>query len=117
QTPEEKRSVARQTRAVAVDMETAAVAEWAAGEGMEIAAARVVVDEASALVPSELAAITGPGGAPQLRKLFGAIGSRPALTLELASLGWATIRCSRALAALHRELLADEGHVAKPKNV
>ncbi len=105
--PDAKRSVAAPTGALAVDMESAAIAEWAASERIELAAARVVVDEASATVPSELAAITGPGGGPNFRRLFGAIGKRPGLALELAALGMATARCSRALAALNRELLRE----------
>jgi hypothetical protein len=76
-----------------------------------------VVDEASALVPSELLAITGPDGAPSPRGLLKAIVGRPGLAVELAGLGWATLRCSRALATVHRELLASERHVAKPKSV
>jgi len=100
----EKRSLGSGSGAVAVDMETAAIAQWAASEGVELAAARVIIDDATAIVPAELAAITGAGGAPDVRRSMAALGKRPALARELASLGIAMFRCRRALAALHREL-------------
>jgi adenosylhomocysteine nucleosidase len=105
--PGDKRSVAARSGAIAVDMETAAIAEWAAAERVELAAARVVVDDVRAVVPPELATITGPGGEPDLRRLILAIGKRPALVRELGSLGFATIRCRRALGSLHRVLIAE----------
>jgi len=88
-------------------METSAIAEWASGAGVELAAARVIVDTAGAIVPPELATITGPDGAANVRRLIAAFGKRPLLARDLGLLGIATMRCAKALGALHGALLAE----------
>jgi adenosylhomocysteine nucleosidase len=102
--PLAKKAIAERLGAEAVDMETSAIAEWAAGESVELAAVRVIVDDAATVIPLELATVTRPDGAPNLRKLIAALRRRPALGRDLAALGRAGLRCRRALASLHREL-------------
>jgi nucleoside phosphorylase len=105
--PLAKKAIVERLGAEAVDMETSAIAEWAAKEGVELAAARVIVDDSASGMPLEIAAVTGPGGAPNLRRLIAALRRRPALGRDLAALGRATFRCKRSLRVLHRELFRD----------
>jgi adenosylhomocysteine nucleosidase len=107
ESPLAKSAVAERLGAEAVDMESSAIAEWAAAENVELAAARVIVDDAATVMPLELATFTGSDGAPNLRRLLNALRHRPRLGRDLAALGRATLRAKRALAALHRELFRD----------
>ena len=102
-----KSTLATELGADAVEMEAAPIAAWAASANIDFGAARVIVDDAQTIMPLEIAAITGPDGAPNVRKLIAAIANRRALARELAALGTATFKCKRALSALHRQLFRD----------
>ena len=54
-----------------------------------------IVDDAATVIPLELATVTRPDGAPNLRKLIAALRRRPALGRDLAALGRAGLRCCR----------------------
>jgi adenosylhomocysteine nucleosidase len=79
-----KRSLAADTAAQLVDMETHAVAVVAADAGLPCAAIRVVSDDASQDLPAEVARLIVPQS--PLRRLgaaFGAVGRRPGAALDL----------------------------------
>jgi len=107
---EEKRRLGEEANARAVEMEGAALAEWARAAGIEFAAARVILDPVDTSLPAEIPGITTDAGSPSPRLLLRAIGRRPALILELGRLAAATLKCRRALAAIHRELIRGLSH-------
>lgn len=107
---EEKQRLGEEANARAVEMEGAALAEWAQAAGIEFAAARVILDPVETSLPPEIPGITTDAGSLSPRLLLRAIGRRPALILELARLAAATLKCRRALAAVHRELIRGLSH-------
>jgi nucleoside phosphorylase len=107
---EEKRRLGEEANARAVEMEGAALAEWTRAAGIEFAAARVILDPVETSLPAEISGITTDADRPSPRSLLRAIGRRPALILELARLAAATLKCRRALAAVHRELIRGLSH-------
>ena len=101
----EKRRLGERTLALAVDMEGAAIAEWASVAGVEFAAARVILDPLEMAVSREIAAATTEDGGISAPRILSAVARKPGLVRELAALGAAAAKCRRALAAVHRELL------------
>lgn len=98
-TAAEKRDLARQTGAVAADMESAAVARVAAERGLPFLAIRTIVDAAAADVPPSVAAAFDDQGRLRLGRLLGCLLLRPADIPGLIGLG----RHFRlAMATLHR---------------
>ena len=93
--PEAKRRLAKETGAVAADMEAAGVAEAAARIGCPCVALKVVLDDCRMLLPSVLSDAVTPGGDLVWRGLVRALGAGSAL-LTLAR---ANRRASRRLAA------------------
>ena len=106
-TPEEKRATAEATHSLAVEMEAAAIAEWALRAGAEFAAARAIIDTADMSLTPEVAAMTTPSGSVSLRRVAIALARRPGLARDLVALGSAARRCRASLGALHRALLRD----------
>ncbi len=104
--PAAKRDAAARARALAVDMEGAALAERAALLGVEFAAARVILDSVATSIPRELLLATGASGRPAARRLLSAVVRRPALVSELWALGAAAAACRRVLLDVHRELMS-----------
>lgn len=95
-----KRSLAAETAAHLVDMETHAVATVAAAAGLPCAAIRVVSDDAAQDLPAEVVRLIEPQ--PALRRLgaaLGALGRRPGAALDLWKLYEHAVVDGRTLAA------------------
>jgi len=102
---EEKRRLGERANALAVEMEGTAIADWSRAAGVEFAAARTILDPLEPSIPAEIPLIVTDSGRPSPRALIRAIGRRPSLIPELIQLGAAMVRCRRALAVVHRELI------------
>jgi adenosylhomocysteine nucleosidase len=95
-TPEEKTAAFRDTGAVAVDMESFAVAEVAANNKLEFIAVRVIVDTAADTVPSSVAAASRAGRV-QIGRLLAGLVVAPG---DIASLLRLALRYRTAMRAL-----------------
>lgn len=104
--PGGKRAAAERARALAVDMEGAALAERAARLGVEFAAARVILDPVTASIPGELLPAVDESGRPSLRRLLSLILRRPGVAFDLWTLGAAAAACRKVLFAIHRDFLS-----------
>ena len=74
----EKASAFRETAAIAVDMESLAVAQVAASHELPFIAVRAIVDTAADALPRTLVAAAAEAGALRLGRLLGALARRPA---------------------------------------
>lgn len=84
----------------AVDMETFAVAEVAAAEGLPCSSLRVISDDASQTLPREVAMLARPQSAMRrLGAALGAIGRRPRAAADLWQLWEHAVVDGRTLAA------------------
>lgn len=105
---EAKRSLAASTGGHLVDMETFAVAETAAAAGLPCAAVRVISDDASETLPSEVAALAAPQSAVRrLGAAVGAIGKRPAAAFDLWRLWERSVVDARSLAAAVADVIRE----------
>lgn len=84
---EEKRGLGERLRALAVDMESSALARACAARGIALVALRAVFDPAALDVPEEAALWFRPDGRLSARKVLGATVRHPFRTLAAASLG------------------------------
>ena len=105
--PRDKGIAAERAGAVAVEMEAAATIDCARAAGIEVGAARVILDRVDLPIPAEVSSIATPTGRTSPQRLFAALARRPALAFGLLRLGAAVPRCRRALSRLHRELFRD----------
>ena len=96
---EDKAALFASTGAVAVDMESAAIAEVAEGYGLPFLAVRVVVDSAADVLPRAVTTAADNEGHLQIWRLIGALALAPS---ELAPL----IRLARRYRAANRSLAA-----------
>ena len=101
-TVEEKRATARASQAVAVDMESHAVARAAQRSGVPFMAIRAVADPAERVVPAWLVGVIGSDGRPRLHKLAAGALANP---LDLPQLFKLARDQRAALAALSRVAL------------
>jgi len=100
---EEKRRLAG-SGALAVEMEAAAVADWAVEMGAPFAAARVILDTLELPIPIDVVALTEADGGVAPRRAIAAVARRPSILKDFVAIGQAARRCRSALSALHREL-------------
>lgn len=91
--------------ALAVDMESAAVACAAAEAGLPSLACRVVCDPAHRSVPSALFAALSPDGRLKPSALIAALLGRPSLILEMSSLAIQSARACKSLQSAWRILV------------
>lgn len=103
--PNEKAALARSTGALAVDMESHAVAEAAARSGVPFLVIRAIADAAERAVPAWLAGVIDAEGRPRPGAIAAGLLARPLDVATLIALGRAS---GRALAALRR-LALDAG--------
>jgi adenosylhomocysteine nucleosidase len=103
--PKSKRDAGEASRALAVEMEGAAIADCCAAKGVEFIAARVILDPASTSLAPELPAAMTAEGFVSASAVVRALGRRPGLLRELLALRAAMRACGRALGHLHRELI------------
>jgi adenosylhomocysteine nucleosidase len=80
---EEKRTLAKATGAVAVDMESLAVAQVCSKRGTRFMAVRVISDDLSSDLPPEVLAILGSKVTIRAGALFGAVLKRPGAVKDL----------------------------------
>ena len=100
---ESKAMAFRQTAAVAVDMESSAVAEIAAAARLPFLAVRAIVDTAADAVPqAALAATTADTGALRIGHLLAALARAPGDLAALIRLAGRYRRARRALTAVAR---------------
>jgi adenosylhomocysteine nucleosidase len=100
-TPKAKRHLARQFQALAVDMESAAVAEVCQEQRVPCACVRAISDAADAGLSPEVVSLLA-GGRVAPRRVLAALLRRPRLAGELWRLARDTRRAARRLAeALH----------------
>jgi adenosylhomocysteine nucleosidase len=95
-----------ETGAVAVDMESAALLEWARAMGVAAAVVRAVSDPATAGVPPDLAALVEPGGRVSRSQALRAILARPKALADAIAL-------SRGMGAAMKIVAAALGRVAR----
>lgn len=100
--PADKAALHAQTGAVAVDMESAAVAEVARGRGLPFIAVRVIVDGAHDVLPRTIAAAADQSGEVHLWQLIGALARTPADLAPMIRLARRYRSASRSLAAVAR---------------
>lgn len=97
-TAEEKRSWHERTGAVAVDMESYAVAELCRSMNLRWIGLRVVTDAADEELPPEILTISGPTGAFRLGATIGALWNRPSAVKDLLKLREAAQNASEKIA-------------------
>ena len=85
-TPDQKRALAEKSGAIAVDMESAQVAEWAEESDVPLLAIRTISDTLDDRIPPETAGMVDPKGKLLLRKILFLIMSRPSLFKEIVRL-------------------------------
>jgi adenosylhomocysteine nucleosidase len=105
--PESKTRAAQASRAVAVEMEGAAIADCCSAKGIEFSAARVILDPATTALAADLPAVLTAEGYVSASALVRALARRPGLLRELFALRSAMRTCRRALGRLHRELIRE----------
>lgn len=99
--PESKSLAFRRTAAVAVDMESSAIAEVAAEVRLPFLAVRAIVDTATDQVPrAALAALTPETGALRIGRLLAALARSPTEVRALIRLGGCYRSARRALTAV-----------------
>lgn len=93
----QKAAAFEDTSAVAVDMESHAVARVAAEAHLPFIVLRVIVDDAHTALPTFVDGATAPSGRPRIGHLFASVASQPTELLALLRLAKAS---SHALASL-----------------
>lgn len=100
-----KRRAGAAAGALAVEMESAAVAGWAAERGVAFAGVRAILDPVAESLAGVTAMMT-PDGRIRPGRLLATLARRPRLIRRLFALGLAAARCRAALVALHGSLVA-----------
>jgi adenosylhomocysteine nucleosidase len=90
----------RDTGAVAVDMESLAVAEVASSQQLPFIAVRAILDTATDALPRALMAAAAEGGALRIGRLLGSLACTPADLLGLIRLAHGYRAARRALASV-----------------
>jgi adenosylhomocysteine nucleosidase len=102
--PLAKHELHARTGAIAVDMESHIVAQFAAAHGMSFAVARVIVDPAHRRVPDAALIALGPGGGTNLAAIFRQLVAKPAQVLPLLRIAGDAYAARNALLRLRRLL-------------
>ena len=86
-TADDKSRLHSKTNALAVDMESLAIAQFANKENLPCVSVRAIVDEASQCIPEAVIKNTDTFGRPALIPLFSSLIRNPGLITELIKLG------------------------------
>jgi len=86
-TTEDKKKLHNKTNALAVDMESLSIAQFANKENLPCVSIRAIVDEASQCIPEAVIKNTDTFGRPALIPLFSSLFQNPGLIPELIKLG------------------------------
>jgi adenosylhomocysteine nucleosidase len=97
---DEKAALHRATAAIAVDMESLAIAQVASTHGLPFIAIRVIVDSAADNLPRAVAAAADQSGQLNIWRLLGALARAPADLAPLLRLGSRYRAASRSLSAV-----------------
>jgi adenosylhomocysteine nucleosidase len=98
-TPDQKARLWVETGALACDMESAAILEWAAAHGRRAAVVRGVSDRSSRGVPSDLAAVVEPDGRVRTTRAMRVVLARPRAIPEAMMLMSGTNAALKSVAA------------------
>ena len=98
-TPEQKARLWVETGALACDMESAPILEWAAKRGLRAAVVRGVSDRASRGVAADLAAVVEPDGRVRTTRAMRVVLSRPRAIPEAMMLMTGTSTALKSVAA------------------
>ncbi len=101
----DKHRAGRSTGSLAVEMEGAAVADWARESGTEFVAARAILDSVSMTLP-DMTRLVGPGGRPRPARILFTVLRQPPVLLQFLALRAAMKRCQSSLSAVHGRLLS-----------
>ena len=97
--PSDKARLWIETGAVAIDMESFVILEWAQASGVPATVIRGVSDAAASGVPADLAAAVEPGGRVNRGHALRAMLARPAALADAIALGRATGAALKTVAA------------------
>jgi adenosylhomocysteine nucleosidase len=100
--PRAKHDLHARTGAIAVDMESHIVAEFAAGHGMSFAVARVIVDPAHRRVPDAALIALRPNGGTNVAAILREVLAKPAQVLPLLRIAGDALAARSALLRLRR---------------
>lgn len=103
--PDEKKTWHGRTGAIAVDMESYAVAELCQSMNLRWVGLRIVSDTAGDELPAEILTITGPTGAFRLGATIGALWQRPSAVKDLLKLRETAILAADKLAHFTTHLI------------
>jgi nucleoside phosphorylase len=107
--PSDKELLWAQTGALAADMESSIVLEWAHREGLPVAVVRGVADTARDAIPPDIAALVEPGGRVSTARVLRAALARPRAVTDALALGRATGAALRSVARAIAQVTAGEG--------
>jgi hypothetical protein len=99
QTAADKARLWMQTGALAVDMESSPIVEWARARGLPVAVIRAVSDTAAQAVPADLAALVDSRGRVRAGQALRAALARPGAVADALALGRGADIALRAVAA------------------
>ncbi|MBT4865759.1 MAG: 5'-methylthioadenosine nucleosidase [Planctomycetaceae bacterium] len=99
QTIAEKKRLAEETGAIAVDMESLAVAQICQERGIRFLAVRVISDDLSADLPDEVRTVIGTSGSARLGAALGAVWKRPGSVKEMWHLRETAMKAAERLAS------------------
>ena len=102
--PVAKRELHARTGAIAVDMESHIVAQFAAAHGMSFAVARVIVDPAHRRVPDAALLALSPGGGTNLTAILREVLAKPGQVFPLLRIAGDAYTARSALLRLRRLL-------------
>jgi len=102
--PHAKRQLHARTGAIAVDMESHIVAQFAAAHGMSFAVARVIVDPAHRRVPDAALLALRPGGGTNLAAILREVLTKPGQVFPLLRIAGDAYAARSALLRLRRLL-------------
>jgi adenosylhomocysteine nucleosidase len=106
-TPSDKADLFGRTGALAVDMETACVRQWARGRGVPFVAVRSISDRADQTLDPAVLRLVDSFGNPRPAALAKALLARPSLVPHLWRLGADSKRAAARLGAIVKELVAE----------
>jgi len=106
-TAERKARLWVETGALACDMESALILEWAAARGLAVAVVRGVSDTASRGVSADLAAVVEPDGRVRTTRAVRVVLSRPRAIAEAMTLRSGTNAALKAVAAALGQVARD----------
>ena len=101
-TVEDKKNLHSKTNALAVDMESLAIARFAVKEKLPCVSVRAIIDEASQCIPEAVTRNTDIFGRPSLFPLFSSLIRKPGLIAELIKLGIGMKAATRTLNTIAR---------------